>query len=131
MANKIKVSFDKGLNGVLENKRGKTNISFDGSALAPYDLFLGGFASCLHATFKGIAEKKRILFESVSYEVVGIKREEVPTYLEEVIIKIEMTGVEKSKEKAIEKSMSLAERYCSISALINQVAEMKLEIIFK
>jgi len=131
MANKVKVSFDNGANGVLENKRGKTDISFDGKALAPYDLFLGGFASCLHATFKSIVEKKRIPFESASYTVVGIKREEVPTFLKEVIINIEMTGVEKSKEKSIIKSMALAERYCSISSLVDKVAEMKFEIVFK
>ncbi len=131
MGNKIYASFDNSDNGVVKNKRGSTNVSFDGHALAPYDLFLGGYVTCLHSTFKGIANKKRIPFASVNYEVLGIKRDEVPTFLNEVITKVEFTGVEKDKEKGIEKSLRLAERYCSISATIKLIADMKFEIIFK
>lgn len=131
MANQIKVSFDNGSDGLLESKSGKTEVSFTGNGLEPYELFLGGFASCLHATFKGIATKKKLTFESATYDVVGVKRELVPTLLETLTTVVTITGVLESKQKAILKSMEMAERYCSISALINQVAEMKSEIIFK
>lgn len=131
MANNIKLSFDDSNNGLLESKNGKTEVSYEGKGLAPYDLFLGGFASCLHATFKGIVAKKKLTFDSAVYHVEGIKRELVPTILESLTTVVTITGVEESKQKAIHKSMEMAERYCSISALINEVAEMKFEIIFK
>lgn len=131
MANQIKMSFDNGNDGLLESDNGKTEVSFRGNGLAPYELFLGGYASCLHATFKGIAAKKKVTFESATYDVVGVKRDLVPTMLETLTTVVTITGVEESKQKAIIKSMTMAERYCSISALISQVAEMKSEIIFK
>jgi len=131
MANQIKLSFDDGMDGLLESKSGKTEVSYRGNGLEPYELFLGGFASCLHATFKGIVAKKKLTFETATYEVVGVKRETVPTTLETLTTVITLTGVLESKQKAILKSMEMAERYCSISALINEVAEMKFDIIFK
>jgi len=131
MAYVIKATFDNGNNGIVESKNGKTSTSFEGEGMSPYDLFLSGYSSCLHATFKGIADKKRIPFAGVTYDVVGVKREEVPTLLKELTTTITFTGVPKEKEKAIEKSMALAERYCSISATINMIAEMKFDIIFK
>jgi len=131
MANQIKVSFDNSNDGLLESKNIKTKISYIGNGFAPYELFLGGYASCLHATFKGIATKKRLTFESAVYDVVGVKRELVPTILESLMTTVTITGVEESKQKAIIKSMAMAEKYCSISALISEVAEIKSEIIFK
>lgn len=131
MANTIKLSFDNSNDGLLESINGKTEVSYIGNGLAPYDLFLGGYASCLHATFKGIATKKKLTFESAVYDVVGVKRDEVPTMLKTLTTVVTITGVEESKQKAIEKSMAMAERYCSISALLSKVTEMKSEIIFK
>lgn len=131
MANKVNVSFDDSNQGILTSDGGSTKISFTNEGLAPYELFLGGFASCLHATFKGICGKKRLSFDSVTYDVVGTKREEVPTLLENVTTVITITGVLEEKQDAITKSMELAERYCSISATINMIAEMKFDIIFK
>ncbi len=131
MAYVIKATFDNGNNGLVESKNGKTATSFEGKGMSPYELFLGGYSSCLHSTFKSIADKKRIPFTGATYDVVGVKREEVPTLLKELTTTVTFTGVPKDKEKAIEKSMALAERYCSISAIINMVAEMKFEIIFR
>ncbi len=131
MANQIKLSFDDGMDGLLEGKNGKTKVRSKGNGLGPYELFLGGFASCLHATFKGIVAKKKLTFETATYDVVGEKRETVPTTLKTLTTLVTITGVLESKQKAILKSMEMAERYCSISALINEVAEMKFDIIFK
>lgn len=131
MANQIKLSFDDGMDGLLESENAKTEVSYQGNGLAPYELFLGGFASCLHATFKGIAAKKKLTFETATYDVVGEKRETVPTTLKTLTTVVTITGVLESKQKAVLKSMEMAERYCSISALINEVAEMKFEVIFK
>lgn len=131
MAYNIKSVYGNENHGIVESKNGKTTVSFEGKSFSPYELFLGGYASCLHSTFKSIADKKRISFEGVTYDVTGVKREEIPTLLKELTTIITFTGVAKEKEKAIEKSMTLAEKYCSISAMINMVAEMKYEIVFK
>jgi len=131
MAYNIKSVYGNEDHGIVESKNGTTTVSFEGKSFSPYELFLGGYASCLHSTFKSIADKKRVYFEGVTYDVTGTKREEIPTLLKELVTIITFTGVEKEKEKAIIKSMTLAERYCSISAMINMIAEMKYEIVFK
>jgi len=131
MAYNITSTFGNGDNGTVESKNGTTAVSFDGKSFSPYELFLGGYVSCLHSTFKSITDKKRIYFGGVTYNVTGTKRVEIPTTLKELVTVITFTGVLKEKQKAIEKSMALAERYCSISALIKMVAEMKFEIIYK
>ena len=130
MAYNIKSVFGNEEHGIIESKNGSTTVSFEGKSFSPYELFLGGYASCLHSTFKSIADKKRIAFEAVTYDATGVKREEIPTLLKELVTIITFTGVAKEKEKAIEKSMTLASRYCSISAMLKTVAEMNYEIIF-
>lgn len=131
MAYNIKSIFGNEDYGIIENKNGTVQVSFEGKSNSPYELFLGGYASCLHSTFKNIADKKRIPFEGVTYDVTGIKREEIPTMLKSLTTIVTFTGVPKEKEKAIEKSMALASRYCSISAMIKMIADMEYKIIFK
>ncbi len=132
MANKVNVSFNNKHEGVLEAESHQTKLSYKGEGFAPYELFLGGYASCLHATFLGIMMKRKLSFESVSYEVIGHKREEVPTVLNQLITNIVITGSEESKQNQIIKSMEQAEKYCSISYTINNLdAEMILNIEFK
>jgi putative redox protein len=131
MANQVKINFNKKHEGLLLSQSSETNISFKGEGFEPYELFLGGYASCLHATFLGIARKKRIEFTDVNYDVYATKREEVPTTLNYIKTTCTFTGVKEEKQKAIIKSMDLAEKYCSISALINMVATMEFEYIFK
>lgn len=131
MANQATISFNSKHEGVLQANEHQTNISYKGNGFEPYELFLGGFASCLHATFLGIAKKKRIEFEDVTYEVYATKREEVPTLLNYVKTTITFTGVLETKQDAIIKSMQLAENYCSISAMIKGIATMEFDYIFK
>ncbi|QMS85598.1 OsmC family protein [Candidatus Xianfuyuplasma coldseepsis] len=131
MANQVQVLFQANHDGQLQTENSETNISFKGNGFAPYEMFLGGYASCLHATFLGIATKKRLTFDTVHYDVYATKREEVPTLLNYVKTTITFTGVTEKKQQAIIKSLELAERYCSISAMINNIATMEFDYIFK
>jgi putative redox protein len=132
MANTIKLSFGEATEGILESANGTTNVSFSGKALAPYELFLGGYASCLHATFMGIMKKRKLDYDKVTYDVTGHKREEVPTTLSQLITNVVVYGANEDKHSQITKSMKQAETYCSISATINNLGtEMILNIEFK
>ena len=131
MANQATISFNSKHEGRLEAENGETAVSFKGNGFQPYELLLGGYASCLHATFLGIAKKKRLSFDDVTYDVYSTKREEVPTLLNYVKTTVTFTGVEEKSESKIIKSLELAEKYCSISAMINGVAEMEFEYNFK
>jgi len=130
MANQATIFFNSKHEGVLHAKEHQAQISYKGHGFAPYELLLGGLASCLHATFLGISTKKRLQFESVNYEVYATKREEVPTLLNNVKITITFTGVLENKQDAMIKSMQMAENYCSISVMIKGIATMEFEYIF-
>lgn len=132
MANKIGVTFNNKHEGLLKSESFETKLSYKGEGMAPYELFLGGFASCLHATFLGIMMKRKLTFEDVTYEVIGHKRDEVPTILNKVETSVVITGADEKKHKAIIKSMEQAEKYCSISETIKNLgAEMIFNIEFK
>lgn len=132
MANQIKLSFGDSTEGKLESNNNEIKVSYSGQGMAPYELFLGGFASCLHATFMGIMRKRKLSYSEVTYDVVGHKREEVPTLLNKVETNIVISGADESKHKAIIKSMNQAEKYCSISKTISNLdAEMIINIEFK
>lgn len=127
MANEIKLSFGPETEGTLENKNHKVAVSYSGQGFAPYELFLGGYASCLHATFGGIMRKRKLEYSHVDYQVVGHKREEVPTYLEKLITNITIFGADEDKQEKVIKSMEQAEKYCSIS---HTIANLDCEMIF-
>ncbi|MEC9484947.1 MAG: OsmC family protein [Candidatus Izemoplasma sp.] len=131
MANKVNVTFLESTEGVAKTEHFHTDISFTGKAFAPYELLLSGFASCLHATFMGIAKKMKVDYESVNYDVTGEKREKVPTFLKHVLVKVTVTGVEENQQNKFKKAMETAERYCSISAMIAKVAELEFEFKFE
>ena len=132
MANEIKLTFGDSTEGVLESKNFETKVSYTGQGMAPYELFLGGFASCLHATFGGIMRKRKLEYSKVEYNVVGYKRDEVPTVLNKLVTDITIYGANPDKQKQVTKSMEQAEKYCSISETINRLgAEMIFNIEYK
>jgi uncharacterized OsmC-like protein len=132
MANEIKLTFGDSTEGLLESKNYETKVSYSGQGMAPYELFLGGYASCLHATFMGIMRKRKLEYSKVEYQVVAHKREEVPTIINKLVTEITIYGANPDKHKQISKSMAQAEKYCSISDTINRLgAEMIYHIEYK
>jgi putative redox protein len=130
--NNIVMKFDNGPEGTIESKNATTQVSFNGTSFAPYELFLGGYASCLHATFLAVLNKRKIAFDKVEYDVTSVKRDEVPTYIVELVTNVTIYGADIEKKKQIEKSMAQAEKYCSISYTIHNIgADMKLNIEYK
>ncbi|MDD3924234.1 MAG: OsmC family protein [Erysipelotrichaceae bacterium] len=97
--------------------------------LAPYDMLQGALVGCFHATFLSIIAKKRLSIVSAHYYVDGIKKEDVPTTLSKVHIKI-MIKSSSSKEQLL-RSFELAAKYCSIYNTITMVAKIDYEVIFE
>ena len=129
MANEIKLTFGDSTEGILQSKNFETKVSYTGQGMAPYELFLGGFASCLHATFMGVMRKRKLEYSKVEYNVVAHKREEVPTLINKLVTEITIYGANPEKQNQISKSMAQAEKYCSISETINRLgAEMIFNI---
>jgi len=123
----VKLEFDSNYQGQMEVKNGVIPIGKE--AFLPYNLLFGALGSCLYYTFMDIVIKKRLTFEKVNLEISGVKRQTVPTTLEEVNIKFIIKGA--SDQKQFEKSVKLAEEYCSIHATIAKVAKINVELSFE
>lgn len=123
-----RLHFEKGFKGSLALKSGEIGIGMADNEARPYDMLQGALASCLHATFLDILEKRRIEISYADYVVEGKKKETPPTTLEKVFIKVFIPAHEKDDQ--IRKSMDLATKYCSVYETISQVASIEIEINF-
>lgn len=112
-----------------ENDSGTSlNIASGGTSMNPYELLLLALGSCLEATFEDVAQKMRVSWESVTMDISGEKRDEVPTFLKQCTVSLQVTGA--SDEKRFERAFSVASRYCSIYQTLSKVAEMDWNITF-
>jgi len=127
----VSVEFDYDFVGTLTTEKGQVNLGMQDGGMSPYNLLLGGLASCLYATFLEIAMKKKITFEKTEIEILGDKREEVPTTLKETSVILTVTGADGKSHRGLEKALDLAAKYCSIYQTISQVSKMSHEIKFQ
>jgi putative redox protein len=123
-----RLHFAQGFDGTLMLREGEVAIGVQADQARPYDLLQAALAACLHSTFIDILEKKRIVVEFADYVVEGIKRSEVPTMLEEVLVKV--TLPDGPNNDTLEKSFQLATQYCSIYNTLSRVANMRCIIEF-
>lgn len=123
----VKLEFDNQYRGHMEVKNGK--VPMGEGAMSPYNLLLGALGGCLFHTFLDIVNKKRLTFNKVRMEINGNKRTTIPTTLENAHIKFIVEGAD--NEKQFEKSVALAEQYCSIHATVAKVANITLELSFE
>ena len=120
--------FAQGFDGQLQLREGEVAIGAQADQARPYDLLQGALAACLHSTFLGILEKKRITIDFADYLIEGIKRETVPTMLESVKVRVRIP--DGLQNEAIEKSMVLATQYCSVYNTLASVAKMECVVEF-
>lgn len=126
----VKTPFNNDFTGELVTGRARVEIGTGEGRLAPYDMLLGALSSCLYATFLGVVEKKRLVFESCDIEVKGEKRAEIPTTLEWCQVEMRIKGAVEGKEKHYIEAAKLAGEYCSIYQTLSHVANMSIEVIF-
>lgn len=124
----VKVTFQAGFVGEMTSPTGSVPIGRQENGMMPYHLLYGALASCFYATFLGVAEKMRVTFSSASIEIVGNKRSEVPTTLDQV--KMVMIIHNPSDENKLRRAAELGAEYCSIHETIAKVAKIELEVQF-
>ena len=91
-------------------------------------MMLGALGACYYATFLDIARKMRLQYTSATVDISGVKREEVPTTLQTVDMKVIIHGA--ADEKGFDRAAQLAAKYCSVHETIAKVATIKLDVSF-
>ena len=130
MANQIKMVFDNQFQGILTGHHGSVQVGSKEGSLVPYDMVLGGLGACLNHTFQSVLDKRKIQIHAIHYDILGTKRDTVPTTLELVDIKVSITGADPADITKIEKAFEQATRYCSVYQTISHVAKMKYTVLF-
>lgn len=128
MATQIQINYNGHNEGTL---KATEDTAVGAVGLKPYEMVLGGLGACLNYTFQDVLDKMRTEVGGVDYDITGIKREEVPTILKEVIVKVTVSGVDESKQKKVEKAWQKATEYCSMYETLSRVAVMKPSLTFK
>lgn len=128
MATQIQIAYNGQNEGTL---KATDDVAVGAVGLKPYEMVLGGLGACLNYTFQDVLDKMRTTVGSVDYDITGIKRDEVPTILEEVIVNVTVTGVDESKQGKVEKAWQKATEYCSMYETLSRVATMKPTLTFK
>ncbi|MBI9103475.1 MAG: OsmC family protein [Spirochaetales bacterium] len=133
MANRITVDFKEGFRGEGKNDRG-SQLEIGEEEWHPYELLFTALASCMYATFLDIARKKKLEYSTVTITIEGEKRDEVPAFLKKADILYTVKGADTTDEKThtqFQKTLMLAEKYCSIYNTLTKVAELNSKIIFE
>ncbi|MBI9097118.1 MAG: OsmC family protein [Spirochaetaceae bacterium] len=133
MANKIIIEFQNGFQGVCRNESG-SSLEVAPDKWRPYELLQTALASCMYSTFLDVVNKKKLDYDKVVIAVDGEKIDDIPSFLKKVDITFTVHGANKEDEKILarfEKSLKLAEKYCSIYNTLNKIAELNSTLIFK
>lgn len=94
----------------------------------PYEYILGGMCGCLFSTFEDIAKEQGLAYELVTFQVDGVKRDEVPSFLRSVHVHVSVRGT--SDPKAFTYWFGEATKRCSAYQTLARVAEMSWDIEF-
>jgi putative redox protein len=118
----VKMSFTNEFVGEMKVESGVVRIGDQENGMRPYNLLLGALGACFYSTFLDIVKKKRLTFEGATLEISGTKRQEVPTTLDTVLIKMVIKNP--SNIAQFDRSVELGTRYCSIHETISKVASI-------
>lgn len=105
---------------VMDTAREKT-------ASTPMELVLIALCGCTASDVVGILKKKREAFTGLEVSAEGERADGYPAVYTEIKLKYIVRG--KVSRKAVEDAVRLSkEKYCSVSAMLEKTAKIKVEI---
>ena len=97
------------------------------TANTPMELVLIALCGCTASDVVGILKKKREPFTSLEVSAVGERAQGYPAVYTEIQLKYRVGG--NVSPKAMEDAVRLSkEKYCSVSAMLEKTAKIKVEI---
>jgi putative redox protein len=97
-----------------------------GRAFTPMELFLVALAGCTAMDVQWILKKQRQKVDRLEVSARGIRREEDPSYFEEIHIEYVIGGQSIAK-KSVERAIRLSqEKYCSVKAMLKDAIKFNI-----
>jgi putative redox protein len=97
-----------------------------GKAFTPMELFLVALAGCTAMDIKWILSRQRQKLERLEISAQGTRREEDPTYFEQIDLEYSVGG-QSIKKNAVERAIRLSlEKYCSVRAMLKEAVKLNI-----
>ena len=123
----FEVRNEAGRSIILDNKSKSEGVV---AGISPMELVLMGVAGCSSIDIVAILGKQKINPDSLRMEVHGLREEgTVPALFHTIEITIHLEGEGITPEKANRAAKLSYEKYCSVSKMINSVANIQFSII--
>ena len=124
----IEAEWQGGGTFIGKNPKGGTvqmGILDDKPGVSPMELLLVGLAGCTGMDIADILGKKRQPLKALKVKVRGLRRQEYPMIFTQIEVTYLIWG-DGIDPQAIKHAIRLSEeRYCSVSAMLSSVAEIK------
>jgi len=134
MENKIKIQWQGNMLFNADSMGGNLKIDSvedaggEGKGLRPKALMLTSLAGCTGMDVVSLLKKMRAEVDNLEIDVTGELTDEHPKYYHKVHVEYRFYGKDFKKDK-IEKSVNLSqERYCGVSEMFRQFAELTYDI---
>lgn len=128
---KQNMAFDANINGHIVPLDADERVGGENYGARPKPFILVALGGCTGMDVKSILGKMRVDFDSFNVDVSGEMTEEHPKYFDRIHIKYSFKGKNLPMDK-LEKAVNLSqERYCGVSAMLKDVAEITHEIIIE
>lgn len=123
----FEVRNEAGRSVILDNKSKSEGVV---AGISPMELVLMGVAGCSSIDIVAILGKQKINPDSLRMEVHGLREEgAVPALFRTIEITIHLEGEDITPEKANRAAKLSYEKYCSVSKMIDSVADIQFSII--
>ena len=123
----FEVRNEAGRSVILDNKSKTEGVV---AGISPMELVLMGVAGCSSIDIVAILGKQKINPDSLRMEVHGLREEgAVPALFHTIEITIHLEGEDITPEKANRAAKLSYEKYCSVSKMIDSVADINFKII--
>lgn len=98
------------------------------SGLSPMELLLMGLGGCTGVDVVNILKKKHLEIRDYEIKITGEQRDEYPKIYTKIKVVHVIRG-ENIPKKAVEDAVQLSvDKYCSVSAMLEKTADIKVEI---
>jgi len=123
----FEVRNEAGRSVILDNKSKTEGVV---AGISPMELVLMGVAGCSSIDIVAILGKQKINPDSLRMEVHGLREEgAIPSLFHTIEITIHLEGEDITPEKANRAAKLSYEKYCSVSKMIDSVADINFKII--
>ena len=117
----------QGLRVFLDNRSKKSGVV---RGVSPMEVLLMGLAGCSSIDIIDILNKQKINPTSLKMKVLGNRnKDKVPSTFDSIDIEIFLDGENITKEKAKRAAELSYQKYCSVSKMIDSVANINFNIV--